>query len=142
MVAICVKKGDESHDDIIKLIVKENIITSSMIGIGGEEPEQWRRFLKLQNRTDEELIILTNHPNGVVRCYAFHALVMRNHSKCIEIFKIGLADMTYVDTMFGCIKSQTRVRDYFIKCVLNPKNEGSFNLTKKRIGEICAQQGI
>lgn len=118
---------------IVKQISKENTVTGSAVGYAGTKPKQWDRFVKLQKKaTDKELILLTEHKNEAVRCYAFQALVMRNNEKCFEILKAHLTDKKYVETFLGCIMSEERVGDYFIQCVWPPYDKNSFTLSDQQ----------
>ena len=120
---------------IVKQISKENMVTGSTVGFPGTQPKQWDRFVRLQKKaTDKELILLTEHKNEAVRCYAFQALVMRNNGKCFEILKAHLTDNKYVKTFFGCTMrvGVDRVSDYFIQCVWPPFDKNSFTLSKQQ----------
>ena len=87
----------------------------SAVYYGGIRPKQYDNFEKLkETATQRELIELTNHPNGVVRCYAFWAL---SKDKSVDLFQIILNhinDYELVKTQFGCIGGQEKVGDFFI----------------------------
>jgi hypothetical protein len=71
----------------VKKIEEVNQLMSSAVGAGGIRPEQWDNFEELKKTaTKEELIELTNHPNGVVRSYSFWAL---SHKKDVDLFSIA-----------------------------------------------------
>ena len=71
---------------VVKKIEKVNELMSSAVYESGMKPKQWDNFEELKiTATNDELIELTNHPNGVVRCYSFWAL---SHIKEINIFPI------------------------------------------------------
>lgn len=105
----------------IKKIEKVNELMSSAVYESGMQPKQWDNFEELKKiATKEELIELTNHPNGVVRSYSFWAL---SHRKDIELFPIvkkHLNDTELINTQFGCIGSQEMVGDFFIQ-IMTPQ---------------------
>lgn len=119
---------------LIQEIAKENTITGSAVGFSGETPEQWKRFEKLTEiASNKELINLTDNSNGTVRCYAFHALCLRNDSSCFSILLDHLTDNEYVYTFFGCIQDGEPAGDYFFDCCYVGFNENSFKLTDRQI---------
>jgi hypothetical protein len=103
---------------IVSKIEKENQLMSSAVGYSGEKPEQWDNFQKLKEQASKnELLELTNHPNGVVRSYSFWAL---SHDPNIDLFNIvkeHLSDDELINTLFGCIGGQEKVGDFFIQIV-------------------------
>ncbi|WP_131725846.1 hypothetical protein [Flavobacterium sp. Root420] len=110
---------------IVKKIEKENVVMGSAVGSAGITPEQYENFEELKkNASKEELLLLTNHPNGVVKCYSFWALALDKNADLFSIVKKHINDDTPVETQFGCIKSTEKVGDFFIDLV-NPKYENS-----------------
>jgi hypothetical protein len=105
----------------VKKIEKVNELMSSAVGAAGMRPKQWDNFEELKkSATKEELIELTNHPNGVVRSYSFWAL---SHKKDIDLFQIvknHINDSELISTQFGCIGSQEMVGDFFIQ-IMTPQ---------------------
>jgi hypothetical protein len=90
----------------------------SAVYYGGERPEQYDNFTELQKTaTNKELTELTNHPNGVVRCYAFWALSYDSSAILFPIVLKHLTDTTLVKTQFGCIGGREKVGDFFINVV-------------------------
>ena len=106
---------------VVKKIEKVNELMSSAVYESGMKPKQWDNFEELKiTATNDELIELTNHPNGVVRCYSFWAL---SHIKEINIFPIvinHLNDSEFINTQFGCIGRQEMVGDFFIQ-IMTPQ---------------------
>ena len=105
----------KSTDKIVKKIEKINELMGSAVYYAGTRPPQYDNFEKLKEiASKEELLELTNHPNGVVRCYSFWAL---SYDKSIDLFPIlinHINDYEVVNTQFGCIGSQEMVGDFFI----------------------------
>jgi len=97
---------------------KVNQLMSSAVYAGGVRPGQYDNFTELQKRaTKDELTELTNHPNGVVRCYAFWALSYDTSAALFPIVLKHLQDAASVKTQFGCISSREKVGDFFISIV-------------------------
>ena len=104
---------------------------------------QWERFIELREKaTDNELIVLTNHLNEIVRCYAFRALVMNNNVNCFEILKNHLIDYKQI-RIHWCDYSKHKhiscfpsVGDYFIFCVSTPISENSYLLNNQQKKEL------
>lgn len=101
-------------------------------------PKQWGNFEELQkSATREELIALTNHPNGVVRCYSFWALSYNKNADLFGIVKEHLNDDELISTLFGCIGGQEKVGDFFIQ-VMTPQyiDLDSGKMNSKEIKEL------
>ena len=110
---------------IVKKIEKENIVMGSAVGYAGIKPKQYDNFEELKKQASkEELLMLINHANGVVRCYSFWALALNKNADLFAIVKDHINDDTPVETQFGCSKSTKKVGDFFINLV-NPKYEDS-----------------
>lgn len=103
---------------IVKKIEKINILMSSGIGASGMKPKQFKNFEELKkNASIEELTALTNHRNGVVRCYSFWALLSLKNIDLFSIVKDHLTDDTIVQTQFGCIGADEKVGDFYLELV-------------------------
>jgi hypothetical protein len=102
-------------NQIVSKIAKENILMGSAVGNAGVRPKQFDNFTELQKvATESELIELTNHPNGVVRCYSFWALTYDTSINLLPILITHISDDENVSTMFGCIVSSEKAGDFFI----------------------------
>lgn len=113
---------------IAEKIEKINIVMGGAVGYSGMRPEQYDNFEKLRKvATPKELQLLSNHPNPVVRCYAFQALTLVDKLETsIDLFKIvkeHLEDSEKVDTQFGCIGSNMAVSDFFLSRALKKDYE-------------------
>jgi hypothetical protein len=88
---------------VIKKMIKYNRIDSEAVGYGAERTAQYDRFIKLTGRaTTEELILLTNHKNPVIRGYAFWALARQNYADLYKIFSDHQHDSESVDVLMNC----------------------------------------
>ncbi|MGV6831424.1 MAG: hypothetical protein ACWA5P_07680 [bacterium] len=106
---------------IVAKIEKVNELMGSAVYYSGTKPKQWDNFENLKKFASEsELIDLTNHPNGVVRCYSFWALSYSKNVDLFEIVKNHLNDDELIYTQFGCIGGQEKVGDFFIQ-LLTPQ---------------------
>src|SRR5690606_8132332 len=95
---------------IVWKIKRVNKLMSAAVYYSGNRPKQWDNFEKLKKiASNEELIALTNHPNGVVRCYSFWALSHRKNVDLFSIVKNHLRDYEIIKTQFGCIQSKQMV---------------------------------
>jgi hypothetical protein len=108
----------EEIDTIVSLIAQNDRVTGKHIGIAGSLSEQWDLYERLKDRaTENQLISLTDHVNGAVRCYAFHALASKRSDKVFSILLKHLKDTAVITTQGGCIVSREQVKDYFINLV-------------------------
>jgi len=109
------KNVKSSTKVVVNKIKSVNVLMSSAIYRSAMRPKQYDNFEKLKEvASKEEMIELTNHPNGVVRCYAFWAL---SDNKSIDLFPVILnhiRDEKYVNTQFGCVGDRRMVGDFFI----------------------------
>lgn len=123
---------------IVGKIEKVNQLMGSAVHSSGERPKQWDNFEELeQNATKDELTELTNHPNGVVRSYAFWALTHRKNIDLLSIVKNHLNDTELVETQFGCIGGREMVGDFFIQ-VMTPQyiDLNSEKMNSKELAEL------
>ncbi len=105
-------------EQIVTKIEKVNELMGSAVYYEGVRPQQYDNFTELQKKaTQNELLQLTNHPNGVVRCYAFWALSYNPSSNLLPIVISHINDTASVKTQFGCIGSREKVGDFFIDIV-------------------------
>jgi hypothetical protein len=124
LVALACSKQTVKHtirplvDSLVSAIDGENILTSGSVGYAGAEPEQWRRYqLLCSEATDDELSLLTDHKNPVVRCYSFQALAGRKNVDVFPILLNHLDDTAELQTFFGCINMTELAGDYFLDVV-------------------------
>jgi hypothetical protein len=104
--------------DIVKRIEEINMFQDSAVGYAGVRPEQYDNFISLKEiATVDELLSLTDHQNGVVRCYAFWALSYNESVNLYPIVLNHLNDTEIVTIQFGCIIFDQQVGDLFIDIV-------------------------
>lgn len=111
-------KISKQTGQIITKIEKVNQLMGSAVYYAGIRPVQFDNFTELQKKASkDELTELTNHPNGVVRCYSFWALTYDSSIDLFPIIVRHINDDTNVKTQFGCIGSSEKVGDFFINLV-------------------------
>lgn len=127
---------------IVKKIAKVNFLMGSAVGASGMMPKQFENFLELKkNASINELVTLTNYPNGVVRCYSFWALLDLKNVDLFSIAKNHLSDDTIVYTQFGCVGNDEKVGDFYIRLLTTnyedeDGNEGKKLLSEKQVKEL------
>ena len=99
---------------------------------------QVRRFRDLTNKaTIEELVTLTDYTNGVVRCYAFCALLEQHYKGSFEILKKHLSDSEMVMTFDDEDGREYMVGDFFLMLMTEGKiNASLLKLTEEQLLEI------
>ncbi len=108
-------------EQIVAKIEKVNELMGRAVSYEGMRPTQYDNFIELQKTaTQSELIALTNHSNGVVRCYAFWALSYDTSANLLPILVNHLNDTALVETQFGCFVGRKKVGDFFINMVTPP----------------------
>jgi hypothetical protein len=118
---------------IVKKIAKINFLMVSGIGPSGTRPKQFENFEELKrNASVVELTALTNHPNGVVRCYSFWALLPLKNVDLFTIVKNHLTDDAIVQTQFGCIGDDEKVGDFYLQLVTADYEDEEVNLLNKK----------
>jgi hypothetical protein len=111
-------KISRQTEKVVSWIEDVNELMGNVVYNTGIRPAQYDNFTELQNRaTQEELVELTNHANGVVRCYAFWALTYKPSVKLLPIVISHIGDTAVVRTQFGCLSDGERVGDFFIDLV-------------------------
>jgi len=83
---------------------------------------QVRQFRDLADlATEEDLVELTDHSNGVVRCYAFWALLEQHYPQSFDILLKHLNDDTRVETFGDQDVAFFKVGDFFIEMMEGDK---------------------
>lgn len=108
------KKFPEEIKDILKVLSKNNVIYSSHIGIGGEESPTQKSLEKLSHQDTTLLLSLTNHPNPIIRCYSFRALVLKKYKNFLSLVIEHINDTSMVKCMYADVVFYQQVGDFFI----------------------------
>jgi len=100
--------------DLVKTITADianhNVYESATIGFAAVESTQHMRLNQLlMIANDEQLMVLTNHNNAVVRLYALRAIVSRKLPITEELRNKFHRDNTLVSTLQGCIANNLTV---------------------------------
>lgn len=114
---------------------------SSLVYSLGTRPKQWDNFEEFKNNAaKEELIELTNHPNGVVKSYSFWAISLINNVNLFSIAKDPLNDYELINTQFGCIGGQ-EVNKRILE-VLKKSSNLTENWGRKAFDKLLKEKGI
>lgn len=101
---------------IVSELIEGGGVESSSVGYGNKKPKQWENFERFRNNASvNELVELTNHYNGVVRCYSFWALKKHKDMDLFPLLKEHVNDTLTVWTFFGCSLLEEKVRDFIFK---------------------------
>ena len=96
--------------------LKEGFVEGEVVGISGQDSEQYQRYRFLRDNTKEaDLIKLTDYSRPNVRCYAFQGLVWKKSPKVREILEKHLSDTTAVIYMWGCVGDYYTTFDYMLR---------------------------
>ncbi len=90
--------------------VSDNIYEEAPTGI--KKKDILAQLLSVASK--EELITLTNHPNGVVRCYSFWALSRKPAVDLLPILINHISDSAKIQTLFGDVDGREKVGDFMI----------------------------
>jgi hypothetical protein len=100
---------------IVERIAGVNELMDHAVGYSGRRPPQWDNFIELRNTASTgELLALTRHSNGVVRCYAFWALTGRDQVDLFPLVLEHIDDHEEVRYLFGDQGGTLRVGDFYI----------------------------
>ena len=115
-------------------IIKSNVYEGPYESLTGDTTEQWHYFLEFSKRYSEsELIQLCNHPNALLRCFAFQALADHCSNKVYDILIEHLSDTAEFERYYGCSGGSDRVVDNFLEVVgYNHDYPVKFNLTQEQ----------
>ena len=118
--------------EIVKKIKKVNIVMNSGVGFSEVRPKQFDHFTQLRKKASiDELMDLTNHPNGTVRSYAFWALSYNPSVDLLPIIVKHLNDNEVVLTFLGCTVTPKSVGNFFIELVTTPHDNDIDSNVKK-----------
>ena len=98
-----------------KLIADGSMVQDNAVGFGGVKPRQAYYFDSLKmNSTEYELVMLTNHPSGTVRCFAFRALVNLNSTEITGVLRLHENDTTIISSQSGCMVMSLSVFNFML----------------------------
>jgi hypothetical protein len=89
-------------DEVVVALASQPRFTSRAVGYSGTESEAFALFVRLRRSADDaELGDLLRHTSGVVRLYAFRALIERGGDADTLTRMLANGDEP-VDTQYGC----------------------------------------
>ncbi len=92
---------------------KGNKIETSTIGFAGLPSPLWAEYNTLvEKATHEELMLLLQHKNPAVRCYAFQALVVLKDKNLRSLAETFNNDTASVMIIMGCMISKITVQQF------------------------------
>ena len=106
--------------DSISIVEKYNRITSGVIGMNGITPAQYyTRLWLMQNVDKTEVVLLTGHPNSVVKATAYETLLRKANGNPFELIQKTLKDTTtIIHYQSGCIGEPKILGEYLVEDVL------------------------
>ena len=121
------KKHSAATDEIVLKIIKSNKVTDNINqdSVGDQDN---RDFLSQLTRTatKEELIDLTSHPNGAVRCYAFSTLAKQKSIDLLPVLIEHINDTEKILQQFGGVGGREKVGDFMIDLANPAYGDGSY----------------
>lgn len=106
--------------DIVASIAAVDEVHCKGIGLGRVPSQQFKNYQRLcEGASTKELVLLTDHSNAVVRCYAFKCLADRSEVDLMPILVRHFSDNHTITVFCGCTKniSATLVGDFFLQVV-------------------------
>jgi hypothetical protein len=132
----------QSTNEIVEEIKKKNVLEGKWSDFDRYSQQYLRCEKLMEIASKEELLELINHPNGVVRCYAFRAL---SYNKSVDLFPILLnhiKDTELVNTRSFSTHSKKMVGDFFIDVVTHKHNYFDLEVTKLDTVQIATLDSI
>lgn len=112
---------------IADALAKQNIWEYEYFGLHNEPSKQWKLSRQLKElATENDLIELCNHPNGVVRSYAFFLLIENKSDKIFDVLCNHLHDKSEFDISEGCMIDPISVMDFYLQKAGYMKYDSSF----------------
>ncbi len=94
-------------------IAVDELVLAEQVGSIAMLPEKWEQFERLeQSAHDTTLYELTNHPQAVVRAYAFWALIHKKSIFLVPAFRKNEQDTSRISFQSGCIISHHFLIDW------------------------------
>lgn len=108
----------------LKSPIKE-IVDNLMFESGFNYLSNSKNYINLINVAKEkDLILLTDHPNPTIRCYAFQGLIEKNYVRTNSILLHHLYDNQEVKdaNVMGCIKTYQNVNSFMFRKITSDTN--------------------
>ena len=135
----CIILGQQATDgnpSLTRLLADSLAVTNQIhgpyVGFSGERTAQYWRFETLTELADcGELLELSNHPNAVVRGYAFWGLARKHYSDLDSLLMVHAHDETPVIEIQGGVMNQIPLIEFML-WVVNPDMMDSESLKLDR----------
>ncbi|GAB4406112.1 MAG: hypothetical protein OHK0053_32240 [Microscillaceae bacterium] len=103
-------------DPLVLALAQSNILADRYVGRNPQEHAQFARFRQLLEKyPPAQIQSLTQHPNPVVRAYAFWGLAKQQSENLDEIILQMARDTAYIRTIVGCLADSSRVIDFALR---------------------------
>ncbi|NJL15139.1 MAG: hypothetical protein HC913_20465 [Microscillaceae bacterium] len=103
-------------DPLVLALAQTNILADRYVGRNPQEHAQFARFRQLLEKyPPTQIQALTQHPNPVVRAYAFWGLAKQQSQNLDEIILQMARDTTQIRTLVGCLADSSRVIDFALR---------------------------
>jgi hypothetical protein len=100
---------------IAETMAEHDTLCSKFTSFEGFRSKQYEHFELLKKQaTTQELKLLTDHPNLVVRCYAFWGLADLKVPHLLPLALKYIEDNASVITYFGCVREEQKVVDFYL----------------------------
>ena len=110
----------KNTQSLVAQIAKDNVVSSEFTGLAATKSDQYTRFEALELNTSlEELTLLFEHPNAVVRTYAFWALSKKSNVDIMPFLLKSINDSSEITTASGCIISRQSAGDFMFNLIDN-----------------------
>ena len=132
--AFCYAYGDSTgiRKNILKIarkIAKYETIDRGPVGFSAELTKQFDRFIYLMNNaTEDELVMLTDHKNPKVRAYSFEILVAKGYKNIRQIINNHINDISLIKIREGCMSRTEHINLYFLHFVTPRNNDKNPNI--------------
>ena len=127
-------------NSLVSQIVQGKVLSGRYALRNQEKTKQYQRFENLHKiASRKELMTLSNHPNGLVRCYAFWALAKNKPKKLETLLEAHVADNEKVKTLFKYKVGEIEVRQFMLDLVSdNSIDPDAFKLENTEMARLNA----
>lgn len=127
---------------ILKLarkISRSKTVDTGPVGFAAEHTKQFDRYIYLiNNATENELVVLTDHKDPKVRAYSFEILVAKGYKNIQQLLQQHIGDTATIVIRDGCMRSTEHLNLYWLRLATPRNNEHTpaFKLTDTEVSEL------
>lgn len=105
----------DEKKEFLDSMIKNNYFQGKYMGVSDKISPQWINYEALKKKFSEnEIVDLCEHPNPVVRCYAFLALTDNCSQRVYEVLLKHLSDTAEFEAIYGCLADYDSVIENFL----------------------------